>query len=673
MQMWTTVHAQWLPTSGPAGQIVIEDIFRFNSNDYVSVENCGTFKRASGEDTWRHFSDLRFTSHVIEGDSIFANVLGEGVYSINLTENEFILSRPVLINGDNYTLTKSRSQLYLNEYRVFYRVNFDGTDGERIVEGIPLGEFDDPAPIYSFAVSDEIMISSTGYGVLSSDLDSVYWQQSNNGIEPGYVSMVRSNDGIFYCVQNVRLYASTDNGLNWNVLLQASSEITSIHFDGQEIFIGTEQEGILNSSDLGVTWQQYLNGGSASTIDDIVKLGSERFFINPVDGLFRISEQMWNDENKGLFCSKILSLVTNSDYLYAGGLGVVGYQNSSSVWNDISPTTINRTLRKINNTGDTLFVAVEERINVPPYSEHFIIYSIDRGENWNKIINPESIDHKNRSRQITHQGRLYIWVDNLIFYTEDFGLNWVELNLPADFNTTCIEQMYVNINDLYISTCIKGQILRINQEFEIFETCSTFPSKDIGTLLFNDNYIFAKVFGGFYRGKIREDTWEKLIPLSTDLGSIRGSVALNSTIYISTNKGVFYSTDNAETWIEHNGGLPNLDCTSIAIHNDSLFTGTYGNGVFKRHIASEELTNEIFDSINDIHVYPNPASDYINIWSDKSTNNVVVRVFDLMGKEVLPPSFDSCVIDIQSLLSGTYILSFEINNQYSSQKLIIQR
>ena len=75
--------------------------------------------------------------------------------------------------------------------------------------------------------------------------------------------------------------------------------------------------------------------------------------------------------------------------------------------------------------------------------------------------------------------------------------------------------------------------------------------------------------------------------------------------------------------------------------------------------------------INEIDIYPNPASDYLIIRlieHDLSANGI--RLFDLMGREqkikYAPPR-----LDLSQVIPGLYILELELNNSVRTLKKII--
>jgi len=70
-------------------------------------------------------------------------------------------------------------------------------------------------------------------------------------------------------------------------------------------------------------------------------------------------------------------------------------------------------------------------------------------------------------------------------------------------------------------------------------------------------------------------------------------------------------------------------------------------------------------------IYPNPAKDIINIRFDAAKENLVLRIFDAVGRVVLQTEIaDDQSISISSLNAGVYQCVFTGEGKMFSQKLV---
>ncbi|MBN8545351.1 MAG: choice-of-anchor A family protein [Ignavibacteria bacterium] len=93
----------------------------------------------------------------------------------------------------------------------------------------------------------------------------------------------------------------------------------------------------------------------------------------------------------------------------------------------------------------------------------------------------------------------------------------------------------------------------------------------------------GNILAGTWGGKILKSTdngvtWERINP-TMNVGYLWDIDVVGSTIYASTELGVFKSTDNGATW--NITGMVNKDVRSLTIKNSVLYAGTWGEGVFK--------------------------------------------------------------------------------------------
>ena len=167
--------------------------------------------------------------------------------------------------------------------------------------------------------------------------------------------------------------------------------------------------------------------------------------------------------------------------------------------------------------------------------------------------------------------------------------------------------------------------------------------------------------------------------LGTDLNGVLASPELTNILLYHVVSGVVLAGDLT------NGDVPTLngqditvDLTSGVMINSSNVTLadlTVYNGVV--HVIDAVLV-PIFTSsldegnLNDFNVYPNPASDNITIDMMGNTFDEAM-VYDLNGRIVLQTSLtnNNNLIQIDSIKTGTYILTLRSNDQISTQKLQI--
>jgi hypothetical protein len=119
--------------------------------------------------------------------------------------------------------------------------------------------------------------------------------------------------------------------------------------------------------------------------------------------------------------------------------------------------------------------------------------------------------------------------------------------------------------------------------------------------------------------------------------------------------------------------IVNIDnSTSYNCVNEACVDPLDGTGSFSSlEDCQQECSNttSIIEGVLVLSVFPNPASDYINV---KTNHKAKIYIHDLMGKLVYQSDiYNQKTIDTRDLNQGTYILSLTNNKQVFKRKVII--
>ena len=86
-------------------------------------------------------------------------------------------------------------------------------------------------------------------------------------------------------------------------------------------------------------------------------------------------------------------------------------------------------------------------------------------------------------------------------------------------------------------------------------------------------------------------------------------------------------------------------------------------------LAGQNLTNEVFSN-NKISVYPNPATNILNISLEENTTIDRLTITDLSGKKILEQVGNAATVNIESLANGMYVLQVFANGNKMVNKFI---
>ena len=182
--------------------------------------------------------------------------------------------------------------------------------------------------------------------------------------------------------------------------------------------------------------------------------------------------------------------------------------------------------------------------------------------------------------------------------------------------------------------------------------------------LFHGPSLAFKDFGARFMAELmshfikKEDN--KLTILVATSGDTGGAVAAG-----------FHKVDNIEVIIQYESYEYFVDTFSTVILNDSYDFNAAGINLFDSCPDAPSLISSKFNT-PEINVYPNPASDFLNVESDYIMETIIISSGD--GRIIntfSSISINNYSIDMCSAIEGMYFISVMIDNRWTTQKFIV--
>ena len=162
---------------------------------------------------------------------------------------------------------------------------------------------------------------------------------------------------------------------------------------------------------------------------------------------------------------------------------------------------------------------------------------------------------------------------------------------------------------------------------------------------------------------------------SGNMGKIPVLALKQQTLYKPSFTITFYDPATGEPYYEIYDAIENYG---------NIYAATHGRGVFKNGtfftVGTEELPAEDGSTTNiNMNIYPNPASENINVsFNQPNSSEVLLHIYDLGGKLVQSKSINNLSkgqqniqLNINSLNRGTYMLQIIAGRETGTSKLII--
>lgn len=621
---------------------------------YCSVQGNGLYKSVDGGLTW---SSIYFvatgTGYDIEfkpGDPSVIYASGSSFY--RSTNNGTSFSQISGVGADQFSNGPKMIGVSANDPTVVYVLEASGGAFGGLYKSTDSGatftKLDHIGKNYFGYSSDPEDVGDVGVGQAPRDMDIVVHPNDVNDVHIAGVNTWRSiNGGIDFL-----------NTSQWVPFNAASQNIGYCHADvdillfagagaNAKLFLGTdggiykaETPSIVNSNyytDLttGLGIRQFYKIGISQT-DPVVVTGGSQDNGSSVLGSDGNWIDWWGADGMEGFVDK-----NNSQIIYGttqfgsfiksfnGGSSVSGVtqpdgKGGQNTWNWVVP------FEQDPITQDVIYCAFDE-----------VYKSIDAGSTWTSISQNFGADVDHFKVAPTNNQMMYLAINGVFWYTTNGGTTWTasSLNLGGGW-----------INEIAVHP--------------------TDPSK-IAIATTNSQKVYISTDNGV--------SWTSML---WDLPSFSAQALAwqnngQDGLYVGMNYGVYY-TDNSlvNTWVPFNNGLPNVRINELEINtaDNRLYAATYGRGLWRSNVYDEALNVNDFE-FNDFAIYPNPATNELNIkWN--TSENVSVRIFNTQGKLMFYGKdinlLNGFKMDVSSFNSGVYFVKLNSTKGEVTKKLILK-
>ncbi|HNW88922.1 MAG TPA: T9SS type A sorting domain-containing protein [Bacteroidales bacterium] len=672
-------YPQWIQTDGPYGSTNVSAIIGHDSL-LLTATNCGYFSKNQLADRWTFNSTFNFSCYTKKGDSLFAGSMYGGIQLIDLNNPD---NPPVTINPiPAKTLANSDSCLYLgNETQGFLKSANYGSTWNSYNTGLPTDTLWNPwigtyyqTNVTAIEVLNNYIFCGTKKGVYRNSTNLSNWTGVNSGLSLSVVTFVKAfNDTLYTAISN-SLFRSADYGNSWNLVYTAPSNISTILAYNFGMYIGTTGDGVYYSSDNCVHWSSLNMGLTDLKINVLANYDSTLLCGTNAAGFFYFQSSQWHKNEQGMICSSIRSMAVTNNNVISNDESKVYKLNLNGNWIDISPVVTYELFGSLASMHDTIFLSVEHDTPSWPYDNPFIVFSSDNGITWNNLFTPVPFARDDPYRIYSENGRLYAYEDEKMCHTDNLGISWTDISLPSQY-CNMFNDFIINNAIPYAAACGNGQLVMLDNTQNWVLSNNGLPADREPIALANcDSALFAYIsVHGMYVSFDNGNSWTYANNGLVTNYSIRDFASRGTDLFVTTDFGVFATNDFGQHWAAINDGLKNLNVSSIKFLNDTLYVGTYGNGIWKLSIADIHLNiQEYQQSNNSLMIYPNPASDYIHVSANSKKANF--KIIDMLGKEILSGKVNSGgEINISEVRCGLYTIFVQLDKEVQTTKLIINR
>lgn len=679
---------EWSSNGPEGGRIYCISIHPFdNQVIYIGTIGNGIYKTTDGGVNWVILDDpvlddlLRdIVFHPYGPDTMYAGTV-EGMYRSFDGGNNWALLRPP---GDWYN-TISDIEIHPIYPNIIFAVGghtqVKSTDGGNTwydldLPWVALTDIKTD-PLRPDTIYGATQSAHHRYSIFRSENLGETWYPYHNNLDTALIAQdfqidpvnsdIQYFGGIGHLYQTETCIEKTTNcGADWfditppGLIKPHITAITISPIDHNTIYICTQANGVLKSSDGGMSWSEINNGSKAATawyvkVDSItghLYLGTLYY------GIYKSTDggESWENISYNINNSEVNDLsinYRNPDTIYAAAMnGVFRSLDGALNW---QPVEIDYPGPDVHNYGvavdpyDPNYIFISYLDYGTPYPHTGGVYrSSDGGNNWFEYsdgLSSATILTKLNIADFENGNRRVFLSAIGLYYSDDLGENW--------------------------NICQQG--LPTNERYYQLEINKTDPFRILATTY---SQIFCSIDGG--------DSWLNLRPPpgANLINSIVFDPQIDDKIYAARNyTGVYKSTDLGQRWIDISNNLPRdpefFIPSGLAINPynpENLFVNSRGHGIFISHNGgdywepySEGLNTNysqaitIIDPIDTCRIYMAPSIQ--SVWSITRTTTGVKDLQPSPERPFLlsnfPNPFNSSTTIKYDILKATFV-SLEI-------------
>ena len=203
------------------------------------------------------------------------------------------------------------------------------------------------------------------------------------------------------------------------------------------------------------------------------------------------------------------------------------------------------------------------------------------------------------------------------------------------------------------------------------------PSDESHLYVTYSGYRYGEDNGHVFKSEDYGSTW---IDISNNLPDIPVNDILKDNygnLFLGTDIGVLASADEGENWEPIGVNMPSVVVNDLHIHENSeyLYVATYGRSSYKLDISNNILSTSSNALASAITLYPNPASDYVNLSFIEAGEDYKIEIYDALGKKVLQKNNISSSSDeriyLNGISAGIYYINIYSDTDQITKKLVV--
>ena len=528
------------------------------------------------------------------------------------------------------------------------------------------------------AVGGDLSSESPGLLMVTND-GGLTWADKTPPNAKSFQKVTYINADTAWVSGNGQLFETVDGGNTWTEHdLVVYEKYNDIHFfdDQRGVLLVEGYDKVRLTFDGGETWDSVAQIGmgnarltsfSSGADNQLVSVGSTGAITKTIDGGIT-----WQQLSKG----QGLSFYSLGFFNNLEGIATTGFwQGDLMRTHDGGYTWAEDTL--IEN-GSFYKVFTEDGNWFLLNDSSQMMKSVDNGDSWTLLDVPDTLSFYNDIRFLDQDNGYMCGNYSVLEKTNDGGATWQQINFTDDYNFWSMFFLDKNLGwliDINSKTILRTRsggndwyYSQLTEDGYVFDPQAiSFINADTGYASTKEGVLFKTIDGG--------NSWQESFVLGGSFQSKLYFINSEEGWYFGDSR-VLHTLDGGETWVDSQ-----IFIMSGTITNYFFFNNGYGwlcgsNGLIALH-ESHVGIGEVDENRTALHLYPNPAAEYIRVELPNSSEKInSVEIYNMMGQVVLHSSSvninGDTNIDVSSLSKGTYVVKVTTSTKEWLAKFIVR-
>lgn len=535
------------------------------------------FKSADNGTTWvRNPCMHTVKSIIISGNRIYASGSNKIMYSDDDGANW--VSASTGLSAGNYVLAETSGKLFAGSYNGIFKSEDQGGTWIAVNTGLATAAARNILQIIS---KGSVLFIITNDGSFRSDNFGSSWVQmprlSNS------TTTIRVIDGKVFAASGSMLVSEND-GLSWTMAGPLPSGSVLSFFKNDNNIYAATSAGIFISQDNMKSWKS-MNAGLRSIYSNSLFATSEYIFAGTrYSGVWRqkLAELSYMSAlpvqvvlNEAAGSTAHIDVVTNSSWTLQSSEPWLSVGTGSGTGNaGITVTAAANTSRVSREAVITL--------SGKGAGNKTIVASQDGISDWEEI-------NKGVYGAIVQEliadpvsGKIYAATQGAgLYVSADDGLSWNAIN-NGMLKKDIMRKVLIKGNTIIAGTSASGLFVSHDNGASFAAPDAIFAGSQVSALENTGSYILAAAAGkGIFRSSDDGNTWVFSNPGLPATISVSALLYVNGNVLAGTSSGIYISADNGVTWSTSNTGFPGIyNITSMAYDGTAIYSGC-SFGIFK--------------------------------------------------------------------------------------------